>query len=129
MTLRETLITQFLEVLGDGFSYYYDTDQIQNQMRPESECQYVHFTFRPSGKLTQTQKQDIFDAKLAELQSTFRQYEVCGGKAMWFGYILSIKLSSVKELEQAMLNEKLEYEQKIKRMNEQLEILKSMCVN
>lgn len=124
MTTRETLIKQFSKLLGDDFNYYYDTDQLQNQIISESECQYIQFKFKPSAKISRSDTQKLFESKLAELKSRYMCYDICGGRVEYFGYILTIKLNSIDQLEKSISNAKIEHEQKIKRMEEQLEILK-----
>lgn len=124
---REQLVQQISVFLGNAFEYFYDSDQLQNQMKPESDCKFIHFKFKPDSHMSQNEIKTIFDTKLKNLQQNFLQHEVTGGKAMWFGYILTIKINTVEDLTNEMARVQLEYEQKITQFQEQLEILRSTC--
>lgn len=124
MTARETLIEQFSKSLGNQFNYYYDT----NQSRLESECMYIHFRFQPTISMSESKKQEFFELKLTELQKSYLQYDICGGNVMWFGYILTINLTTLEDLKKIMSNTKLEYEHRMKRLEEQIEVFKNKCV-
>lgn len=126
MTRRRTLIKLFSELLGDDF-YYYDADDIINQLKPESESVYIHFRFKHVVAMSEPQKK-LFELKLTQLQKIFLEYEITGGRVMWFGYMITINLTTIEELENLMFNTKLEYEHRIKRMKEQMKVLKEQMV-
>jgi hypothetical protein len=122
---RKNLINKSSAILGDDFEYFYDTDQIQNQIIPELECKYIHFKFKPNLHMSHNEIQTIFETKLKELQQIFLQHDINGGKAMWFGYILTIKINTTEDLKNEMTNVQTEYEQKIKKLESQLDVLKN----
>lgn len=121
MTDRENLINQFQIFLGEDFKYYYDEDILENQISQESECKNIHFKFQPPKKNINCETGKIFETKLNELKLSFPQYEIYGGKAMWFGYFLTIEIKTFEKTEKEKVKKDTEH------LNEQLEILKSTC--
>lgn len=124
---REILVNKSSAILGDNFEYFYDTDQIQNQMKPESDCKFIHFKFKPNLNMSSHDMRTTFEIKLKELQQNFLQHDIDGGKAMWFGYILTIKINTIEDLTNEMIHVQTEYAQKIKKLETRLDVLKSTC--
>jgi hypothetical protein len=82
MTTNEILMEHVSNVLGDSFNLkkFFDDDT------------HIHFLLSPNIKLSEEEKYKLFNLKLNELKSIFTDHNIYGGKALWFGHIITIKL-------------------------------------
>ena len=106
-----------LDYLGNDFYCY----NIDNQNK--SSLMYVNFKFKSSNFLSKDEAEHIFQEKLNGIKLLFPQFEIHGGNALWVGYIITIKLHTIEELER----QKIKYSHKLNLIEDELEILKSLC--